>query len=321
VTVPATADKITAFGRTLTIPEWSQRTGLGVRTIEQRIAHDWPVEQILTAPKSTRMATVNGKERLVNLVTPWEEDDRCWYVVAHHPGGLTLRQIGDIVGLTRERVRQIEAMALHKLRRHPRRAAALMQLMRESQEDEATRDDERSRTPWQRTEHALTRLPQREEKPMPGMSGREITAGGYVGTTQEHAERLGITRSAIEHRLAAGWTEEEACTHARGERPPRLSNGSGTPAADASSPAKKKTRRRGKKKTKKRKASPRGAAAPEPSIASQLGLVPPEPPDGRSRIEHRFPLSADCVVKVELPADFTEEEAERMSRWLSAIAF
>lgn len=34
-------------------------------------------------------------------------------------GGLVLDQVGDLLGVTRERVRQIEASALRKIRRHP----------------------------------------------------------------------------------------------------------------------------------------------------------------------------------------------------------
>ena len=52
---------------------------------------------------------------LINGWTRWEEDDRAWYVVACHPHGLTLEQIGELFGLTRERIRQIEAIALAKL--------------------------------------------------------------------------------------------------------------------------------------------------------------------------------------------------------------
>lgn len=35
-------------------------------------------------------------------------------------GGMTLEEIGQVMGVTRERVRQIEAMALRKLRRNPK---------------------------------------------------------------------------------------------------------------------------------------------------------------------------------------------------------
>jgi len=52
---------------------------------------------------------------LIDGTTPYDEDKRCQYVVEHHPHGLTLDQIGDLLGLTRERVRQIEAKALERL--------------------------------------------------------------------------------------------------------------------------------------------------------------------------------------------------------------
>lgn len=52
----------------------------------------------------------------IDAYTPWELDDVCWYVVACHPDGLTLAEIGELLGVTRERVRQIETAALEKLR-------------------------------------------------------------------------------------------------------------------------------------------------------------------------------------------------------------
>jgi transcriptional regulator with XRE-family HTH domain len=47
---------------------------------------------------------------------PWEDDDWSWYVVAHHPDGLTTEQVGDVMGISAERVRQIEAHALATMR-------------------------------------------------------------------------------------------------------------------------------------------------------------------------------------------------------------
>ena len=45
---------------------------------------------------------------------PAEDDPRVALAAAH--GGLTCREIGDIMGLSRERIRQIEGVALRKLR-------------------------------------------------------------------------------------------------------------------------------------------------------------------------------------------------------------
>ena len=52
----------------------------------------------------------------------------CCWVSQHCPGrSLTLEQIGTIMGVSRERVRQIEAHALRKLR-HPSRIKILKEL-------------------------------------------------------------------------------------------------------------------------------------------------------------------------------------------------
>ncbi len=61
-------------------------------------------------------------------------DDRlrraCDWVALHCPGRqLTLEELGQIMGVTRERVRQIEARALRKLR-HPSRMRFLGELKR-----------------------------------------------------------------------------------------------------------------------------------------------------------------------------------------------
>ena len=55
----------------------------------------------------------------------------CVWVAENSPGRqLTLEEIGQVMGVTRERVRQIEAHALRKLR-HPSR----MRLLRETQKN------------------------------------------------------------------------------------------------------------------------------------------------------------------------------------------
>jgi hypothetical protein len=48
---------------------------------------------------------------------PWEEDDWCWYAVAHHPDGLSQDQIAALTGWSQQRVDEIEKSALAKLRK------------------------------------------------------------------------------------------------------------------------------------------------------------------------------------------------------------
>ena len=45
----------------------------------------------------------------------WEEHAEARQAVADHPDGMTLEQIGHLMGITRERVRQIEAQAIAKI--------------------------------------------------------------------------------------------------------------------------------------------------------------------------------------------------------------
>jgi len=54
---------------------------------------------------------------LVDADTPYEEDLAARWFVRNHPDGGTLEEVGVMLGVTRERIRQIEMMALRKLRR------------------------------------------------------------------------------------------------------------------------------------------------------------------------------------------------------------
>jgi hypothetical protein len=43
-------EPLTWKGETLTLAEWSQRTGTGVKTLLERCRKGWSVEQVLTTP-------------------------------------------------------------------------------------------------------------------------------------------------------------------------------------------------------------------------------------------------------------------------------
>lgn len=45
---------ITFRGETLCLAEWAERIGMNYRTLQDRLAHDWTVEQALTIPTGTR---------------------------------------------------------------------------------------------------------------------------------------------------------------------------------------------------------------------------------------------------------------------------
>lgn len=59
---------------------------------------------------------VDERTRIVEEL-PLEDDDLTRLFMAAHPGGATLEEVADFLGLTRERVRQIEAAAVDAARR------------------------------------------------------------------------------------------------------------------------------------------------------------------------------------------------------------
>lgn len=54
-------------------------------------------------------------DALIDKDTRYAEDAAAIEFVETHPGGGTLEEVGELMGLTRERIRQIEERALRKL--------------------------------------------------------------------------------------------------------------------------------------------------------------------------------------------------------------
>lgn len=84
------------------------------RCLWQRRKLGWDEERAMTTPMDRGAS--RRKTGGIDAHTTWEDDDECWYYVAHHPGGLTHEQIGEALGgLSRQRVQIIERDALHTL--------------------------------------------------------------------------------------------------------------------------------------------------------------------------------------------------------------
>lgn len=189
----------------------------------------------------------HAADALIDNDTPWEEDDRAWYVVACHPGGLTLDQLGQLYGVTRERIRQIESSALKTLEQidDGRGAQMLRRLLRESLEREL-QDESDWKAEGAPMTHGIGRggqwLYPREERAKKVAAEmrkrREITVGGETMSIADWAKRLRMSPTSVYNRLGAGWTEEEAVTTASGDVPERLleraiASGARLPAAYA----------------------------------------------------------------------------------------
>lgn len=116
---PDVAGEVDAFGERKSIAEWASAKGLTVRSLKKRLTV-LPPETALSLPPWARLTrlTIPGGEPLSWTwdYLPWKRDIWAQHFVATHPGGALLEEVGDALGITRERVRQIEQAALRKLK-------------------------------------------------------------------------------------------------------------------------------------------------------------------------------------------------------------
>jgi hypothetical protein len=114
------AELYTAFGQELTLDQWAWESGLPRRTIEARLRVGLPMEVAVSLERFARIdptAPLGGPGSWTWYALDFEDDKWAKAFVKLHPGGASLDAVGDALGMTRERVRQLEEQIFAKLRR------------------------------------------------------------------------------------------------------------------------------------------------------------------------------------------------------------
>lgn len=127
---------VEAFGETRTVEGWARHLGDGVESLRRRLNAFamLPPELALSLPKGIRIRDVplGAPKSWTWDVLPWESDRWAQRWVAAHPGGATLAEVGEAIGVTRERVRQLEENGLRKFERAARKQGLSVQAMFEA---------------------------------------------------------------------------------------------------------------------------------------------------------------------------------------------
>ena len=114
------APKVEAFGECRSVGDWAAAIGVDPRVLKKRLRFV-PAETALSMPLMTRIKRLHipggAPKSWTWEMLAYEDDPWARQFVEAHPDGATLELVGEVLGITRERVRQIEEVALRKLRR------------------------------------------------------------------------------------------------------------------------------------------------------------------------------------------------------------
>lgn len=111
-------------GRYQSLKEWRDELGTSYDTLKSftiRFGDDFGITRFIEYQEARRAAQEAIPDGHPNASSweklAWDDDPWAQYAVESHPEGMLLEEIGELMGLTRERVRQIEEAALRKLKR------------------------------------------------------------------------------------------------------------------------------------------------------------------------------------------------------------
>ncbi len=126
--------QVEAFGEVRSVIEWAWHLERNPNALLRYLNTftNLPAEIVLGIPKRARVcpSIEPGAPRSWTWdALPWEVDQWAQDWVRKHPGGASLQEIGDALGITREAVRQLEERAARKLRRESERDGADVESM------------------------------------------------------------------------------------------------------------------------------------------------------------------------------------------------
>lgn len=134
--------EIEAFGERHPAVVWSRLIGVRPNVLRRRMRR-LPPEVALALPRYAHVdptARPGAPSAWTWELLAYEDDPWAQDFVARHPGGGTLEEVGDALGMGRERVNQIERRAIEKLRQAGG-VELLRRLFRERCESDEDGDD------------------------------------------------------------------------------------------------------------------------------------------------------------------------------------